>query len=159
MRPTGEIADKVSAHTQTHMAATPLERLREATKDGSLVKKDDLKALLVAHAVQADQQARALASYSEQMLQMLFEMDFSKSDDEDGAGPLDAAATLDTISRLSRLHHGYATEARKDIALLDRLTRPRSPGLKVYAAGDQVNVGAAQMVNKTRGADRFRRDE
>lgn len=123
----------------------PSIRLSEAVNDGALVRTDDLKATLVERILQADRQAKTLATRSEQLLEMLF----TASTDQKGAGNDISTGILDLITRLSGLHHGYAAEVRKDIALLDRLARPRSPSIQVVAAGEQVNVGATQQVNNT----------
>ena len=129
---------------------TPMTRLSRATKNGALVRQEDLQAVLAAHAIQADRQARTLATRGEQLLEMLFASPAPGDDKGESASAPDPAATLDVITRLSRLYNVYAGELRKSISLMDHLSRPRSPSLKVVAAGEQVNVAGAQQVNNSR---------
>jgi len=109
-----------------------------------------LQSLLTSHVLQADRQARTLASQSEELLQMLFSPNPVGNSKDEAVKPPDPAATLDLITRLSRLYNVYAGELRKSISLMDHLDRPRSPSLKVVAAGEQINVAGAQQVNNGR---------
>lgn len=81
------------------------------------------------------------------MLEMLFATQPEGGKNQKGPKPVDPTATLDLITRLTRLYSSYASEARKTIELMDRLSRPRTPSVRVVAAGEQVNIGAAQQVN------------
>ena len=109
-----------------------------------------LQSLLTSHVLQADRQARTLASRSEELLQMLFSPNPPGDPEDEAVDPPDPAATLDVITRLSRLYNVYAGELRKSISLMNHLSRPRSPSLKVVASGEQVNVSGAQQVNNDR---------
>ena len=136
---------------------TPLERLKRATTGDIRVQLEDLQAVLAAHAVQADCQARTLATRGEELLEMLFEPAREPKKGKKREKLADPAAVLDVMARLTKMYGAYAGEARKSIELLDRLSRPRSPSLKVVAAGKQINVAGAQQVNTVGSRDGFRR--
>ena len=106
-----------------------------------------LQSLLTSHVLQADRQARSLATRSEQLLEMLFAPPEASDDTAKSESPPDPAATLEVITRLSRLYNVYAGELRKSISLMDHLSRPRPPSLKVVASGEQINVAGAQQIN------------
>ena len=125
---------------------TPLDRLQEATVDGALLRQEDLHAVLTSHALRAERQANTLAARGEGLLEMLFAPQ-PEGENKKGPKPADPSATLDLMTRLTRLYSSYASEARKTIELMDRLSRPHTPSVRVVASGEQVNIGAAQQVN------------
>lgn len=129
---------------------TPIARLSRATTDGALVRPEDLQAVLAAHAIQANRQAQTLATRGEQLLEMLFAPELADKEEGDAVKPPDPSATLEVITRLSKLYTSYSGELRKSISLMDHLARPRPPSLKVVASGEQINLGATQQVNNDR---------
>ena len=130
-------------------AAPPDVSRGQEAPAGAMITREIALAMLSDHAAQNDRQARTLASRSEELIAMLFAPAEALQKEKKAPIPPDPSAILDLVTRLSRLHASYAGEMRKNIDLLARLTRPRTPDVRVVAAGQQVNIGAAQQVNNS----------
>jgi hypothetical protein len=126
----------VPATENAALVETPRDRLALVAKGKAALRPEDLQALVATHALTADRQARNLGTRAEQLVQMLF----AKLGDS-----IDSAATMDLIGKISRLQREAASDARRSIELLHRLSRPMATNLNVVAAGNQVAVNAQQV--------------
>lgn len=102
------------------------------------VSQDALTGLLAGLALDVHNRSGVVGKRVDDLLEMVF---------AGGAGgQVDPAAVLDLVERLSRLHLGQQAELRRTVELLSRITRPSRPRVTVQAAGQQVNISAAQQV-------------
>ena len=130
---------------------TPAQRLEQVAKGEAVLQREDLQSVLASHVVVADQRARDLDSQITDLISMMFALPDPEAENN-AEERTDAGAVLQLIERLSRLKNDCSGPVRKTVRLLDQLSRPRVPEVRVVAKGEQVNLGVAQQIDRGRGS-------